>query len=339
MRVFAYIDKVSMDGLVVEERPDPTPGPGQVVLKMQAVALNYRDLAIARGNYHAKVDVPLVPLSDGAGTVVAIGAGVSRVRVGDMACPVYLPDWIDGPIHPAVMRRRLGGPSDGVLAEMMLLGEEEVVLAPSNLEPAEAATLPVSAVTAWHALYQTGRVRPGETVLIHGSGGVSTAAIQFARAGGARVLAATRSSRHERSLESLGAHKVIVTGGRDDWPARVLEMTGGRGVDVVVDVVGGDSMAQSIRALRVGGTVHQIGYAADTSATIDLFDAIRHATTINVAAAGNRTSFEALVRAMELQKIRPAINRSFDASNLASIKDAFAHLDQSGHLGKVVLQF
>jgi NADPH:quinone reductase-like Zn-dependent oxidoreductase len=336
MKAYSYAKKISLDDLVPEDRADPQPGPHDVVLEMRAVALNYRDLAIARGNYHAAVEAPLVPLSDGAGIVVAVGHKVTRVRPGELVCPVYLPDWIDGPIHPAVMRRRLGGPSDGVLAEMMVLNEEEVVRAPSHLDPIEAATLPVSAVTAWHVLYQTGRVRPGETVLVHGSGGVSTAAIQFARAGGARVIAVTRTSRHKKSLEAIGAHAVLVTDGRDDWPARAVELAGGAGVDVVVDVVGGASLTRSISTIRVGGTVHQVGYAADTSASIDLFDAIRRATTINVAAAGNRRSFEALVRAIEQQKIRPAVSCCFD---VAQVREAFEHLDRGGHFGKVVLKF
>jgi NADPH:quinone reductase-like Zn-dependent oxidoreductase len=176
-----------------------------MVLRMRAVELNYRDLAIARGHYHVAVSPPLVPLSDGAGEVVSIGSKVRRVRVGELACPVYLPDWIDGPISPRVGRRRLGGPSDGVLAEMMCLNEQDVVRAPAHLDAAEAATLAVTAVTAWHSLYEIGNVAPGEAVSVQGSGGVSTAALQFARAGGARVIAVVRGERHATALRRLGA--------------------------------------------------------------------------------------------------------------------------------------
>ncbi|MHB1954569.1 MAG: zinc-dependent alcohol dehydrogenase family protein [Sulfobacillus sp.] len=336
MKVYSYANRISLDNLRPEQRPDPIPGPHDVVLKMRAVALNYRDVAIARGHYHAKMEAPLIPLSDGAGEVVSAGEKVTRLRVGDLACPVYLPDWIDGPIHPRLMRRRLGGPNDGVLAEMILLNEEEVVRAPAHLDAVEAATLPVSAVTAWHVLYQTGFVRPGETVLVHGSGGVSTAALQFARAGGARVIALTRRDRHEARLRELGANDVVIASDTPDWPKHVVEMTNGEGADVVVDVVGGASLSRSIASIRVGGCVHLVGYTADTYATIDIFDAIRHATKINVAAAGNRQSFEALVRAMELQKIRPAVDRSFDVDD---IKQAFEHLSKGGNFGKIVLTF
>lgn len=336
MKVYSYVNRISLDDLKPEQRPEPIPGPHDVVLRMRAVALNYRDLAIARGHYHANMEAPLIPLSDGAGEVIAAGEKVTRLRVGDLACPVYLPDWIDGPIHPRLMRRRLGGPNDGVLAELILLNEEEVVRAPSHLDAVEAATLPVSAVTAWHVLYQTGCLRPGETVLVYGAGGVSTAALQFARAGGARVIVLTRSDRHEARLRELGANDVVIGNEISDWPKRIVDMTNGEGVDVVVDVVGGTSLSRSIASIRVGGRVHLVGYAADTSATIDIFDAIRHATTINVAAAGNRRSFEALVRAMELQKIRPAINRCFD---VADVMQAFEHLSKGGHCGKIVLTF
>jgi NADPH:quinone reductase-like Zn-dependent oxidoreductase len=170
MRAYLYEERIALDGLVLVERPDPEPGPRDVVLRMRAAALNYRDLAIASGHYHIAVEPPLVPVSDGAGEVVHIGAEVTRVRLGDLACPVYLPDWIEGPDNPAVIRRRMGGPSDGVLSEFVCLHEEEVVRAPADLEPAEAAILPVASVTAWHSLYRFGSLRPAETLVVLGRG-------------------------------------------------------------------------------------------------------------------------------------------------------------------------
>ena len=334
MKVYAYAERIALDDLRVMERPEPQPRPHDVVLRMRAAALNYRDLAIAGGNYHVGVTPPLIPVSDGAGEVIAIGTQVTRFRLGDLACPVYLPDWIDGPVSPRVARRRLGGPSDGVLAEFMCVNEEEAVRAPLHLTPEEAATLPVTAVTAWHALYQNACVRPGETVLVQGAGGVSMAAMQLARAGGARVIALTRGTRHVERLRVLGIDDIVTGGDTSDWPAQVVALTGG--VDVAVDVAGGSSLARSIAATRTGGRVHLVGYAADTSAVIDIFDAIRHATTIHVATAGSRRSFEALVRVMQMQAIRPVVAKAFP---VAAIGPALQHLSAGGHAGKVVLTF
>ena len=336
MKAFAYRDRIAFDSLVEVKLPDPVPGPHDVLLRMRAAALNYRDLAIAKGDYHVAVNPPLVPLSDGAGEVIQIGTQVTRLRVGDVACPTYLPDWIEGPITPRVARRRLGGPSDGVFAELICLHEDEVVKAPSHLDAVEAATLPVTAVTAWHCLYQLGTLRPGETLIVLGSGGVSTSALQLARAGGAKVIAVTRREEHRARLQQLGATDVLLDDGSGDWPRRAVAIAEGRGAHVAMDVVGGSSLARSITATRHGGEVHLVGYAADTSATLDIFDAIRRSTVIRVASAGNRHSFEALARVFEQQEIRPAIDRIFPA---ARFRDAFDHLAKGGHFGKVVLSF
>lgn len=334
MRAWTYVDRIGIDALQLVERPDPVPGPRDIVLRMRAAALNYRDLAIASGHYHVAVAPPLTPVSDGVGEVVAVGAQVGRFHVGELACPTYLPDWLDGPIVPRVGWRRLGGPSQGVLAELVCLNEEDAVAAPKHLDPVESATLPVAAVTAWHSLFRSSVVRPGETVLVQGTGGVSTAAIQFANAAGARVLALTRSDRHAEGLKALGAHEVLTWGGEADWPVRIMQQFGG--ADVAVNVAGGDTLAGMIGALGPGGRIHQVGYAAGTTATIDLFDAIRHAATILVATAGSRRDFEDMVRAIELHRLRPAVSARFGFEDL---KPAMQALHAGGHLGKVVLTF
>jgi len=336
MKVYAYLDRISLDNLTLQERPDPVPGPQDVVLRMRAATLNYRDLAIARGNYHARVSAPLIPVSDGAGEVVSTGSEVTRVKLGDLACPAYLPNWISGPPSPTALGRRLGGPDDGVLAELVRVHENAVVRAPSHLDPLEAATLPVAAVTAWQTLYQVGRLLPGETLLALGAGGVSIAGLQFASAGGARVIAVTRRPEQEARLLGVGAGNVIVSREPGDWLKRVKELTGGEGVDVVLDVLGGSLLADSVAATRYGGLIHLVGYAAGTRASFDIFEAIRHAVTIRVATAGHRQSFEALVRVMEQQKIKPPIDRVFP---IKAFREALDYLAGGGRFGKVGLTF
>jgi NADPH:quinone reductase-like Zn-dependent oxidoreductase len=302
---------------------------------MRALSLNYRDLAIARGHYHAAVEAPLIPVSDGAGEVIAIGPEVTRFRKGDLLCPLYLPDWVDGPPTPEKLRRRLGGPSDGLTAELVSVHERAAVRAPSHLDATEAATLPVAAVTVWHSLFELGQVRPGETVVVLGTGGVSLAGLQLARLAGARTIAVTRREEHASALKSLGAHAVVIDHS-NNWPAHVMDLTGGVGADVVVDVVGADSVGRSIAATRYGGIVHVVGYAAGEHAQFDIFEAIRHAVTVRIATAGSRRDFEALTQALELHQLRPQIDRIFP---IADFRSAFYRLERGGRFGKIVLTF
>lgn len=333
MWAFAYEGRIAFDALTAVERGDPDPGADEVVIAIEAVALNYRDLAIASGHYHVGVEPPLIPLSDGAGYIVAVGSGVTRFKVGDLACPLYLPDWIDGPVSPRVARRRLGGPSDGVLRQYVCVGEEEAVLAPSHLSAEEAATLPVASVTAWHCLQSAGAVRPGDTIVVQGAGAVSAAAVQIAAAAGAQVLSWTRQAAHAETLRALGADEVI-TAGDGDLAKAVYRLTGGRGADSVVHVAGG-ALTPALAAMKVGGCLHLVGYAADGEARFDIFEAIRRAARVQVATAGNRDDFEALVRAMAQHELRPAIGSVHAVSRLA---DAFAELAAGGVCGKVVVR-
>jgi NADPH:quinone reductase-like Zn-dependent oxidoreductase len=331
MKVWAYVDEIGLDHLRVIDRQDPVAGPGQVVLRIKAAALNYRDLAIARGHYHVAVRPPFIPLSDGAGEVVEIGPGVTRAAVGDIACPNYMPDWIDGPVTPKKAARRLGGPSDGVLAEYMVLHEDDLVRAPRHLSAIEAATLPVAAVTAWHSLFEKATIAPGMTVLVNGSGGVSAAAIQLARSAGAFVVAVTRQRANVERLGALGAHHVFTD--TDDWVKEVLRLTG-HGIDIAVDVAAGDGIGQLLSVLRPGGALHLIGYASGTAAHFDMFDAIRRAVTIHVGSGGSRSSFEALVRAIDVNGLKPMIGATLPAAEVVA---AMGLLAAGGQFGKIVL--
>lgn len=331
MRVWRYGDAISLDALRVEEAPEPDPGPRGLLIRMRAAALNYRDLAISRGHYHVGVSAPLIPLSDGAGEIVRVGDGVSKFRVGDLVCPNYMPDWIDGPVTPAKARRRLGGPDDGTLSDLIVAGEDEVVRAPANLTAVEAATLPVAAVTAWHSMFEKGSVPPGCTVLVTGTGGVSTMAVQLARSAGARVLSLSRRPEHRERLLQIGAEQVFEAEG--DWPAAILKAARS-GVDIVVDVVGGSLPGRLLQVLRPGGHMHLIGYAGGTATGFDMFDAIRRAATIHIGSGGSRASFEALVRAIEINGIRPVVARTLPVNE---VEQAFALLAGGGQLGKIVL--
>jgi NADPH:quinone reductase-like Zn-dependent oxidoreductase len=331
-----YVDHIGLDHLRRVELPEPAPpGPNEVMLRMRAAALNFRDLAIASGKYHAMVSAPLTPLSDGTGEIIAVGESVARFRVGQLACPVYLPDWRDGPIGPAVARRRLGGPSDGVLAEVMVLHEDDVVRAPEHLSAEEAATLPVAGVTAFHTLFDMGSVKPGQTVVIQGSGGVSTAAVQLAATASAEVISLARSGRNSRLLRELGARDVIALGDTDSWPAKIIELTHG-GADTILTVAGGSVVGRALGALRVGGRILLVGYAGSTTASFDIFEAIRRAATIHIATAGHRRSFEALVKLMENARLRPAISQIYPVTEIHSALQALA---RGGHFGKIALTF
>jgi NADPH:quinone reductase-like Zn-dependent oxidoreductase len=288
-----------------------------------------------RGRYHIDVSPPLIPLSNGAGEVVQVGGAVKRFGVGDLVCPNYLPDWHSGSIQAVRVRRRLGGPSDGVLTELMRLHEEEAVRAPSHLDATEAGTLPIAAATTYRALYRTGALRPGETLLVQGAGAISTTALQLARAGGARCISVLRNDQHAGDLKKLGADLVLTNGASPGWPDAVREATGGNGADVAMNAAGGKTVTATVSATKLGGLVHLIGFVSNTVAELDLFEAIRHGTTFITATAGSREDFEAFVQVCELHKLRPAIAKAFE---LKDIRAAIDFVEKGGHLGKVALK-
>ncbi|MBO4220861.1 NAD(P)-dependent alcohol dehydrogenase [Bradyrhizobium neotropicale] len=335
MKAYAYVDRIALERLVEIDQPDPVPGEHDVVVAMKAAALNYRDLAIADGDYHIEVQPPLIPVSDGAGEVVAVGKSVRRFRVGDRVCAVYLPDWTHGPIRREVAARRLGGPSNGVLRELMCASEEDFVMAPRHLSFEEAATLPIASVTAWQSLFVNGSVKPGDNVLVQGTGGVSIAAIQLARSAGARVISVVRTDKHRETLYRLGASDVLLS---DDpsWHRQLFAVTRAVGANVIVNVAGGETVSDALLAASGAATIHLVGYAAGKMVTFDMFEAIRRAAKFLVAAAGSRASFQELVKLLELEEIRPLIAQRFSVRNHREGMDS---LRRGGHLGKVVLTF
>lgn len=324
-----------LDGLALIERPIPTPGPHQLLLRMRAVSLNYRDLDVLRGDY-GNFPRPLVPISDGVGEVVAIGAGVSRFAVGDRVSPSYCIDWVSGEPTEENRRRRLGGPSDGLLAEYVVVEEHALVAPPRHLTDVEAATLPIAGVTAWDALFHTSQVKPGDVVVVQGTGGVSLFALTLARLAGARVIVTSGSPAKLERARALGAEHGIDYRAEPAWDERVLALTHGRGADHVIDVAGGDGVARSIAAARVGGTVSLAGFVTGKTTTLALPAIMLKRLRLQGLGVGSRASFEGLVRTLEASGARPVVDRVFAFEETRAALD---HLENGAPFGKVAIAF
>jgi NADPH:quinone reductase-like Zn-dependent oxidoreductase len=289
---------------------------------------------MVRGLYNRRQPLPLVPCSDGVGEVIAIGDGVTRVAVGDRVCPIFAQRWIAGRPTKERVRSTLGGPLDGTLAERMVLSEEGVVRVPEHLSDVEAASLPCAAVTAWNALVTEGRLTAGETVLIQGTGGVSLFALQLARLAGARAIVTSSSDEKLERARALGAEAGINYRETPEWGARAKELTGGVGVDHVVEVGGAATLAQSLRAVRLGGTVSLIGNLSGTDAQIALTAIFMQRVRLQGILVGDRESFEAMNRAIVAARLKPIMDRTFD---LEETRAAFEYLATGQAFGKVAV--
>lgn len=338
MRALEIRGGFGLDQLSVAERPAPMPGPGQVRVGVRAVSLNYRDLMMVEGRYNPRQRLPLVPCSDAAGVVEAVGPGVTRVREGDRVCSLFAQRWLGGEPTRERLRSTLGGPVDGVLAEQVVLSEEGVVATPSHLSDEEAATLPCAAVTAWSALVSEGRLQAGQTVLVQGTGGVSLFALQLAHLLGARAIV---TSSQDAKLERC--HKLGMAAGdginyrtEPHWGELAKERTGGVGVDQVIEVGGGGTFAQSLVAVRIGGTIHVIGVlSGGAAADIPLTQILMQKIRVQGILVGSRDDFEAMNHAIALHGMRPVIDRTFPFDEARA---AFEHLKSGGHFGKVVIR-
>jgi len=335
VRVIEIRDKFGTDSLAVGERPQPVAGPGQVVIKLRAYSLNYRDLLVVNGVGRWKPSLPRIPVSDGVGIVVSAGTVVSRVKTGDRVAPIFYPQWLDGEVATEKMGLPLGGAvADGVLAEYAVFNETSLVHVPEHLSDEEAATLPCAAVTAWNAVVSQGNIAPGDTVVVLGTGGVSIFALQFARLLGARVIITSSSDQKLERAKQLGAAAGINYKSRPDWPKAVMELTDGRGADHVVDTVGG--LKEAIATLRLGGTVAFVGLLTGMSAEVDLVAFMGKSARVQAVDVGSREMFEAMNRAIQFNGIRPAVDRIFGFSEAA---EALKYLAEARHFGKVCLHF
>ena len=324
-----------LENLRVAERPDPAPGPGQVLVAVRAASLNYRDLMMVRGHYDPRMPLPLVPLSDGVGEVVALGEGVERVEVGQRVLGAFHQGWIGGQATRAMRKTTLGGPIDGMLATHCLLSAEGVVPAPSHLSDAQAATLPCAGVTAWVALTDDGGLRPGQTVLVQGTGGVSIFALQLARLAGAKVIATSSSDEKLARARELGAFATINYRQTEDWDKEVLALTGGEGVDLVVEVGGAGTFGKALRCTRVGGRVATIGVLSGVKGEVDLIPILMSRLRVQGVFVGSRNHFEGLCRAVSESGLEPVVDRVFP---FAEAQAAFEHMASGAHFGKIVIE-
>jgi len=335
MNAYEY-RQFGLDNLSLVERDAPQAGPHEVVVKFHAASLNYRDLLFAWGTYNPKAKFPVVPLSDGAGEVTAVGEGVKRWKVGDRVCPIFTQGWIEGRYSAEKAGTTLGGGElDGVLRELGAFPEQSLVRIPDHLSFEEAATLPCAAVTAWHALVEFGRLRAGETVLVLGTGGVSIFALQLAKMHGARVIATSSSDEKLQRARQLGADETINYKTRPDWEREVVRLTGGAGVDHVVEVGGAGTIAKSVASARIAGCVAVIGVLASGEG-FNPVNVLMKSLRMQGIFVGSRQMFEDMNAAISVSKMRPVIDRIFPFEEAPA---ALRHMETGSHFGKIVIKF
>ena len=335
MRAYRFDSFDSLDALRLREEADPRPQRGEVLVRVRAVSLNFRDLAMLRGRYPRKCVPGLIPVSDAAGEIVAIGEGVQAFKVGDRVMGAFHPRWFGGEMPSTIQVDSYGAENDGWLCELKAVSQEAVVRAPAALSDEEAATLPCAGLTAWTALAGPAPVRAGHTVLVQGSGGVSIFALQLARAVGATVIATTSSAAKADQLKALGAAHVVNYAEDAQWGKSVRALTGGRGVDRVVEVGGPGTIAQSLRAVAVGGEIASIGFLSTENPGIDFFQLKISGASFRNISVGDRAGLLDLSRAVAATDLKPVIDRVFAFDQA---KAAFSHLESGAHLGKVVIR-
>ncbi|HPF41567.1 MAG TPA: NAD(P)-dependent alcohol dehydrogenase [Phycisphaerae bacterium] len=335
MRAFEIQQTFGLDALTLCERPDPAPGPGEVMIRVLAASLNYRDLLMVQGHYNPKQPLPLIPLSDGVGIVESVGPGVSRVKVGDRVAGVFAQTWIAGDPPADVRSFTLGGPIDGMLAEKAVLTEMGAIMVPEHLTDEQAATLPCAGVTAWSALVELGALRAGDTVLLQGTGGVSIFALQFAKLAGARTIITSSSDEKLERCRRLGADETINYVATPDWDGVVRDMTEGRGVDHVVEVGGAGTFGRSLRAVRIGGRISVIGILSGVQAPAELTAILMRRVAVQGIFVGSRATFEAMIRAVDHGKLAPVVDQVFPFEDARSAFDA---MRSAKHFGKIVIR-
>ncbi|MEP7147426.1 MAG: NAD(P)-dependent alcohol dehydrogenase [Acidobacteriota bacterium] len=330
------IKQFGIENLSLIEGEAPEPKANEVLVRFRAASLNYRDLMVASGTYNPRMKLPAVPLSDGAGEVAAVGARVTKWKVGDRVMPIFAQRWLDGDTSEEKRRSSLGAGSqwDGVLREFGAFDEESLVRIPEHLSYDEASTLPCAAVTAWNALSVSGKLKAGDTVLTLGTGGVSIFAVQFAKLFGARVIATTGSEEKIEKLKELGADEIVNYRAREDWDTAVLELTDKNGVDHVVEVGGSGTLGKSLNAVRLGGHVAMIG-ALTGPGDFNPITVFMKAVRLQGIFVGSRQMFEDMTKAITVANMKPVIDKVFDFDQA---RKAMLHMQSGSHFGKVVVK-
>jgi NADPH:quinone reductase-like Zn-dependent oxidoreductase len=333
----AVLSKAGLDNLSVVDLPDAEPGPGEVLVRVRAATLNYRDLLTVEGGYGSRQRTEnLIPVSDGAGEVVAVGAGVTRFVTGDRVVANFFQEWLSGEPDEAKLHSGLGGQIDGMACELRVLPEYGLCHTPSHLTDAEAAALPCAGLTAWSAVFDQGGVKPGDLVLTQGSGGVSAFALQFAKLAGAEVISTSSSDEKLRKLGSLGSDHLINYVDTPEWARPAREISAGRGLDLVVEVGGAGTLEQSIKAVRLGGAVMLIGVLSGANHEFRLPLVVTRKIRLEGVTCGSREQFEAMLRAVDRNGLKPALDDQ--RFTLDTLPAAMARLREGRHFGKVVVE-
>ena len=336
MRVFQVEDAWSMENVRINTRPDPQPGAGQVRLRMKASAINYRDLLVPLRGYGLRMKaLPLILLSDGLGIVESVGAGVTQFKIGDRVCPLFFQSWISGDPNKKRLSLSLGCELDGTMAEFMVLSEEGVAQAPKHLNDVEAASLSTAAVTAWRALVTEGCIRPGDKVLVQGTGGVSLFALQFAKMLGALVIVTSSSDDKLARVRTMGADETINYRKVPEWGKRAREIAGSDGIDHVVEVGGQGTLPQSLRAVRAGGTISMIGVLAGGIMDVPLGPIVTRHVRLQGITVGSSDDFAKMAIAIAQDKMHPVIDRVFAFEEL---RVALDYLSSGKHFGKICIK-
>jgi NADPH:quinone reductase-like Zn-dependent oxidoreductase len=335
MRAYQILPGDGIDGLRCVDFPGRELGTGEVRVRVHAVSLNYRDLMVASGNYLVTVDDPIVPCSDGAGEVLAVGAGVGQVQVGDRVAASFFPCWRDGPTGPDKVRHALGGDIDGMLAEEVILPEEALVKIPPGMSFVDASTMPCAGVTAWNAIFVSSNgVRPGDTVLLLGTGGVSVLGLQLARAAGLRTIITSSSDEKLQRARELGAHHTINYRTFPEWQEEVLRLTHGAGAQVVLEVGGQGTVNRSVASIAMGGTVAIIGGVSGFGGEVNPATLLASAKRMVGIFVGSRAMLEQVLRFADTTGLQPVVDRVF---TFDQAREAYRHMESGSHFGKVVI--
>jgi NADPH:quinone reductase-like Zn-dependent oxidoreductase len=324
-----------LDHLELTDLPAPHPGPNEVLVRMEAASLNYRDHMLVDGQLYRGVSLPIVPVSDGAGTVQEVGAAVTRFRPGDRVTTVYKSRWIAGAMRQEWESAEIGGPQPGVMRELACFDAYSLARAPAHLSSVQAATLPVAALTAWQTLEQA-RVTTGQTVLVLGTGGVSLFALQFAKWRGARVIVLSSSDEKLARARTLGADVGINYAKHPEWGALVREASGGAGVDAVVETIGAATLAQSLEAVRMHGFIGVLGWLGGVDATLPLSRVVLKRVRLQGISVASLEAHEQMVAAIEATGLQPVIDRVY---GFGQLREAFEHLAAGRHFGKLAIDF